>query len=222
MKYISPYSHRTLTRPVPRPCQAITQPCSLHKHMTDLDSLNTQARPGALPPGALPPGAGRASLLSPYACSESSETYIMPDFPPVRACIFDSDGLLINSEDIYSITMNEVLHEYDLPDIPWTVKATQQSRGRQVGGLSQTQIFSTPARINLTRPGFHQRHGMGQATDLRRRIHGKSQRQQGAIPPMRAPCRRPGPLPKPNAAHNAATLPRHRKLRGPEIFPPQD
>ncbi len=70
----------------------------------------------------------------------------MPDFPPVRACIFDSDGLLINSEDIYSITMNEVLHEYGLPDIPWTVKATQQSRGRQVGGLPQAPVFSPQAR----------------------------------------------------------------------------
>ena len=70
----------------------------------------------------------------------------MPDFPPVRACIFDSDGLLINSEDIYSITMNEVLHEYGLPDIPWTVKATQQSRGRQVGGLTQAPIFSLQTR----------------------------------------------------------------------------
>ena len=56
----------------------------------------------------------------------------MPDFAPVRACIFDVDGLLINSEDIYSQTMNNVLHEYGLPDIPWSVKAKQQSRGRQV------------------------------------------------------------------------------------------
>ena len=56
----------------------------------------------------------------------------MPDFPPIKACIFDSDGLLINSEDIYSLTINNVLHEYGLPDIPWNIKAMQQSRGRQV------------------------------------------------------------------------------------------
>lgn len=55
----------------------------------------------------------------------------MPNFSPIRACIFDVDGLLINSEDIYSITMNNTLHEYGLPDIPWSIKATQQSRGRQ-------------------------------------------------------------------------------------------
>ena len=53
-------------------------------------------------------------------------------FPPVRACIFDVDGLLINSEDIYSEVYNSILHEYGRPDYPWSVKATQQSRGRQV------------------------------------------------------------------------------------------
>ena len=58
----------------------------------------------------------------------------MPDLSPIRACIFDVDGLLINSEDIYTITMNNTLHEYNLPDIPWSIKATQQSRDRQVGG----------------------------------------------------------------------------------------
>lgn len=69
------------------------------------------------------------------------EVYIMPDLPPVRACIFDSDGLLINSEDIYTTTMNKVLHEYGLPDIPWTIKATQQSRGRQVERSSWRSAF---------------------------------------------------------------------------------
>lgn len=54
-------------------------------------------------------------------------------FPTVRACIFDVDGLLINSEDIYTELYNSVLHEFNRPDLPWTVKARQQSRGRQVG-----------------------------------------------------------------------------------------
>lgn len=62
----------------------------------------------------------------------------MIEFLPLRACIFDVDGLLINSEDIYSQTMNNVLHEYGLPDIPWSVKAMQQSRGRQVNLRYQT------------------------------------------------------------------------------------
>jgi pseudouridine 5'-phosphatase len=55
-----------------------------------------------------------------------------PKFPPVRACIFDVDGLLINSEDIYSEIYNQILHEYGAPDYPWRIKATQQSRGRDV------------------------------------------------------------------------------------------
>ncbi|CAD6564657.1 MAG: Pseudouridine-5'-phosphatase [Alectoria sarmentosa] len=52
-------------------------------------------------------------------------------FPPVRACIFDVDGLLINSEDIYTDIYNNILHSYGKPDLPWSIKAKQQSRGRQ-------------------------------------------------------------------------------------------
>ena len=53
-------------------------------------------------------------------------------FPPVRACIFDVDGLLINSEDIYTEIYNNILHSYGKPDLPWSIKAKQQSRGREV------------------------------------------------------------------------------------------
>ena len=53
-------------------------------------------------------------------------------FPPVRACIFDVDGLLINSEDIYTDIYNNILHSYGKPDLPWRIKAKQQSRGREV------------------------------------------------------------------------------------------
>ena len=56
----------------------------------------------------------------------------MPSFPPVRACIFDVDGLLINSEDIYTDIYNNILHSYGKPDLPWRIKAKQQSTGRQV------------------------------------------------------------------------------------------
>ncbi|CAF9906984.1 Pseudouridine-5'-phosphatase [Imshaugia aleurites] len=60
------------------------------------------------------------------AMSENQTT-----FPPVRACIFDVDGLLINSEDIYTEIYNNILHSYGKPDLPWSIKAKQQSRGRQ-------------------------------------------------------------------------------------------
>ena len=53
-------------------------------------------------------------------------------FPRIRACIFDVDGLLINSEDIYSDIYNNILHEFGKPDLPWSVKAKQQSRGQIV------------------------------------------------------------------------------------------
>ncbi|KAI1536582.1 haloacid dehalogenase-like hydrolase, partial [Pyrenophora tritici-repentis] len=49
--------------------------------------------------------------------------------PPVRACIFDVDGTLINSEDIYTGIYNSILREYGRPEYPWKIKATQQSRG---------------------------------------------------------------------------------------------
>jgi pseudouridine 5'-phosphatase len=49
-------------------------------------------------------------------------------FPPVRACLFDMDGLLIDSEDIYSFVTNKILHEYGKPDLPWSIKAQLQGR----------------------------------------------------------------------------------------------
>ena len=55
-----------------------------------------------------------------------------PTFLPVRACIFDVDGLLINSEDVYTDIYNNILRSYGKPDLPWSVKAKQQSRGREV------------------------------------------------------------------------------------------
>jgi beta-phosphoglucomutase-like phosphatase (HAD superfamily) len=62
-------------------------------------------------------------------------------FAPIRACIFDVDGLLINSEDIYTQIYNKILHEYGAPYYPWTIKATQQSRGTTVSYLE----YRTPA-----------------------------------------------------------------------------
>ena len=38
------------------------------------------------------------------------------------------DGLLIDSEDIYSLCTNVVLREYGRPDLPWAVKAQLQGR----------------------------------------------------------------------------------------------
>ncbi|EER27035.1 hypothetical protein D8B26_002665 [Coccidioides posadasii str. Silveira] len=48
--------------------------------------------------------------------------------PPIRACLFDMDGLLINSEDLYTLVVNKILHEYGKPSLPWSIKAQLQGR----------------------------------------------------------------------------------------------
>lgn len=52
----------------------------------------------------------------------------IPSFTPIRACIFDMDGLLIDSEDIYSECTNIILHEHGKPSLPWKIKAQLQGR----------------------------------------------------------------------------------------------
>ncbi|KAL9111326.1 MAG: hypothetical protein Q9227_004203 [Pyrenula ochraceoflavens] len=51
------------------------------------------------------------------------------NLPRVRACIFDVDGTLIDSEDIYTEIYNKILRSYGKEEYPWEIKATQQSRG---------------------------------------------------------------------------------------------
>lgn len=51
-----------------------------------------------------------------------------PSFPPVRACLFDMDGLLLDTEDIYSNCINTILARYDRPKMPWSIKAKLQGR----------------------------------------------------------------------------------------------
>ncbi|KAF9889578.1 hypothetical protein FE257_007086 [Aspergillus nanangensis] len=48
--------------------------------------------------------------------------------PRVRACLFDMDGLLIDSEDRYTIVTNTILAEYGKPNLPWDIKAQLQGR----------------------------------------------------------------------------------------------
>lgn len=48
--------------------------------------------------------------------------------PRIRACLFDMDGLLIDSEDKYTLITNEVLAMYGKPDLPWSIKAQLQGR----------------------------------------------------------------------------------------------
>ncbi|CZT01863.1 related to GS1 protein [Rhynchosporium agropyri] len=72
------------------------------------------------------------------------------DFPPVRACIFDMDGLLINTEVIYLACANELLAKYNRPNLPWSVKA--QFMG--VPGSSTGGPFYDWAQLPISREQF--------------------------------------------------------------------
>lgn len=67
-------------------------------------------------------------------------------FPPVRACLFDMDGLLIDSEDIYSLCTNKVLEKYGRPPLPWSIKAQLQGRP----GPAAAAIFYQWAQLPVT------------------------------------------------------------------------
>ncbi|KAH0559156.1 hypothetical protein GP486_004308 [Trichoglossum hirsutum] len=49
------------------------------------------------------------------------------EFPPVRAFLFDMDGLLFNTEEIYTVCANIVLERHGRPPLPWSVKARMMS-----------------------------------------------------------------------------------------------
>ncbi|KAL8904323.1 MAG: hypothetical protein Q9171_007086 [Xanthocarpia ochracea] len=75
---------------------------------------------------------------------------VQPSFPPLRACIFDVDGLLINSEDIYTDVHNKILHSYGKPSLAWRTKALLQSRG-PIG----EERFITGTSLPLTPTELH-------------------------------------------------------------------
>ncbi|PYH42311.1 haloacid dehalogenase superfamily protein [Aspergillus saccharolyticus JOP 1030-1] len=68
-----------------------------------------------------------------------------PELPRVRACLFDMDGLLIDSEDIYTSITNTILQEYGKPMLPWSIKA--QLQGRPAPEASR--IFHTWANLPI-------------------------------------------------------------------------
>ncbi|KAI0380376.1 HAD-like protein [Hypomontagnella monticulosa] len=50
------------------------------------------------------------------------------DFPPIRACLFDMDGLLLDTEDLYTLCINLILEKYGRTSLPWSIKARLQGR----------------------------------------------------------------------------------------------
>ncbi|KAJ4407603.1 hypothetical protein N0V91_003872 [Didymella pomorum] len=70
--------------------------------------------------------------------------------PRIRAALFDMDGLLIDSEDIYTEVTNTILKRYGKPNLPWSIKAQLQGRpGPQAG-----QIFHSWAQLPIDQDQF--------------------------------------------------------------------
>ncbi|KAI8960538.1 HAD-like protein [Daldinia sp. FL1419] len=70
--------------------------------------------------------------------------------PPTRACLFDMDGLLINTEDLYTLCADVVLTKYGRPRLPWSIKA--QLMG--VPGSSHGETFHSWAQLPISREQF--------------------------------------------------------------------
>lgn len=65
------------------------------------------------------------------------------------------DGLLIDSEDLYTICTNEVLREFGKPDLPWRIKAQLQGRP----GPESQRIFHAWAQLPITNAEFMDKQG---------------------------------------------------------------
>jgi len=87
------------------------------------------------------------------------------------------DGLLVNTEDLYSVCTNEVLREYGKPDMPWSVKAQLQGRpfpdvcyiNHSISTIS-TRAVTTTNTPSLPITGQSNLQRMGQAPLHLRRI----------------------------------------------------
>ncbi|KAL7625140.1 hypothetical protein AAE478_004354 [Parahypoxylon ruwenzoriense] len=71
-------------------------------------------------------------------------------FTPIRACLFDMDGLLINTEDLYTLCSDIVLTKYGRPRLPWSVKA--QLMG--IPGSSNGDTFHNWAQLPISREQY--------------------------------------------------------------------
>ncbi|KAK2811734.1 hypothetical protein FQN49_008430 [Arthroderma sp. PD_2] len=71
-------------------------------------------------------------------------------FPATRACIFDMDGLLINSEDIITLSTNKLLEKYGRPTFTGSIRA--QLMG--VPGSTNGDVFHDWAKLPISREQF--------------------------------------------------------------------
>ncbi|KAK5674648.1 hypothetical protein LTS10_012649 [Elasticomyces elasticus] len=80
---------------------------------------------------------------------------------PIRACLFDMDGLLLDSEDKYTICTNAVLSQYGRPNLPWSIKAQLQGRP----GLQAGKIFEEWAQLPVSRDEY-----MKKVTEMQKKL----------------------------------------------------
>lgn len=71
-------------------------------------------------------------------------------FPAVRACIFDMDGLLINSEDILTLCTNHLLEKYGRPIFTSSIRAQLMGVPDSTNG----DIFHNWAKLPISREEF--------------------------------------------------------------------
>ncbi|KAK3389839.1 HAD-like domain-containing protein [Podospora didyma] len=77
------------------------------------------------------------------------------DFPPVRACLFDMDGLLLDTEDIYSLCVNIILQRYGKPGgLPWSIKAKLQGRP----GPAANKLFHDWAQLPISQDQYQKEY----------------------------------------------------------------
>uniref|UniRef100_A0A8H7NLW8 Uncharacterized protein n=1 Tax=Bionectria ochroleuca TaxID=29856 RepID=A0A8H7NLW8_BIOOC len=94
-------------------------------------------------------------------CRLSSNIYVMTysnvdaRLPPIRALIFDMDGLLINSEDIIHEAANTLLEKYGRPLL------TQSMRAKLMGvaGSTNSDMFHDWAQLPIPREQFRRELG---------------------------------------------------------------
>ncbi|KAK2758042.1 hypothetical protein FQN54_004448 [Arachnomyces sp. PD_36] len=75
-----------------------------------------------------------------------------PSFPAIRACIFDMDGLLINSEDILTQATNQLLEKYGRPVFTRSIRTQMMG----VPGSTNGDVFHNWARLPVSREEFAQ------------------------------------------------------------------
>jgi pseudouridine 5'-phosphatase len=97
--------------------------------------------------------------IPPVSWVHESRLTLYTSFKPIRACIFDVDGLLIDSEDAYSAVTNTILHENGRPDLPWKIKAQLQGRPGPEAG----RIFHEWAKLPISHDNFVARNTKLQA-----------------------------------------------------------